>query len=141
MATKYPKKQSLNQYLFSRIEFNIAVGLFMEFDHETPLLSDFPEPRDEEELKWVKAQVLKFEQPDDQDIKKDCAVKGDISFPCMKYAKVFKQSPVSIAERLKPYVEWVDFLERIEIKGGYINMFYDRTKFLQTICTLPILPN
>lgn len=104
----------------------------MEFDHEMPLWSDFPWPRSEDELIETKAKVLKFEKPDDEDLVKGKGLeKGDLSFPCMKYASVFRQSPASIAEQLKPYVADWDFLEKVEVKGGYLNMFFNRARYLQ----------
>lgn len=122
------KRQTYNKYIYTRIEFFIAVGLFMEFDYEIGLTSDYPEPIGEDEWKELKKKVLKFELPETTD---DMAKKGDISFPCMRYAKEFKQSPASIAERLVPYLEDFEPLEKIEVVGGYLNIYFDKYKFLQ----------
>lgn len=123
------KKQTFTEYIFSRIEFSIAVGLFMEFDYETKLVSDFPEPRHPDEVDIIVEQVLKFKKPNIEAYTKDCIFKGDISFPCMSFAKIFRQSPIAIAEKLQPYVDEWDFIEKTEFKGGYLNMFFNREMF------------
>ncbi len=117
--------------MFCRIEFSLAVGLFLEFDHEMPLMSDFPEPRSEGELKERNAKLLRFKQPPNHAIKEECNVKGDLSFPCAPYSKVARMSPQAVAERLKPYVEQWEFISKVEIVNGYLNMFYNREMFFQ----------
>ncbi len=63
---------------------------------------------------------------------------GDLAFPVafelakqIKQATGEKQNPRGIAEILKSELEKFDFVGRIEIAGpGYLNVFYDRTRFL-----------
>jgi arginyl-tRNA synthetase len=63
---------------------------------------------------------------------------GDLAFPIafelakrLKQATGEKQNPRQIAETLKSALETFDFVERIEVAGaGYLNVFYDRAKFL-----------
>jgi arginyl-tRNA synthetase len=63
---------------------------------------------------------------------------GDLAFPIafelaklIKQATGEKQNPRAIAERLKSELEQFDFVSKIEIAGpGYLNIFYDRSKFL-----------
>ena len=63
---------------------------------------------------------------------------GDLAFPVsfelaklIKQATGEKQAPRAIAEKLKPQLEDIDEVERIEIAGaGYINVFFDRAKLL-----------
>src|SRR5215470_7294940 len=63
---------------------------------------------------------------------------GDLAFPvCFELAKLIKQgtgvklAPRAIAERLKPELESIDEVARVEIAGaGYINVFFDRPKLL-----------
>lgn len=58
----------------------------------------------------------------------------DVAIPCMKLAPVIRKSPKLIAETLKPYVEeYSTGLERVEVFGGYINIFYDRAEFLAAL--------
>jgi arginyl-tRNA synthetase len=68
---------------------------------------------------------------------------GDLAFPvCFELAKLIKQAtgektaPRAIAERLKPALESIDEVERVEIAGaGYINVFFDRAKLLHRFNT------
>src|SRR5260370_22626703 len=63
---------------------------------------------------------------------------GDLAFPVsFELAKLIKQgtgvklAPRSIAEKLKPELEGIDEVSRVEIAGaGYINVFFDRAKLL-----------
>jgi len=51
---------------------------------------------------------------------------GDISLPCFKFAKTMRQAPPMIAAKLLPYVERLDFVEKVEVVGGYLNVFLSR---------------
>ena len=51
---------------------------------------------------------------------------GDISLPCFKFAKTLRQAPPMIAAKLLPYVENLDFVEKVEVVGGYLNVFLNR---------------
>jgi len=63
---------------------------------------------------------------------------GDLAFPIsFELAKLIKQAtgekhaPRAIAEKLKPQLEDIDEVSRVEIAGaGYINVFFDRAKLL-----------
>src|SRR5687767_4657838 len=63
---------------------------------------------------------------------------GDLAFPVsfelaklIKQATGEKQAPRAIAEKLKPFLEDIDEVSRVEIAGaGYINVFFDRVKLL-----------
>lgn len=65
---------------------------------------------------------------------------GDLAFPVsFELAKLIKQktgekaNPRTIAEKLKERLENAEEVERVEIAGpGYINVFFDRPKLLQT---------
>ena len=68
---------------------------------------------------------------------------GDLAFPvCFELAKLVKQAtgekvaPRAIAEKLKPVLESVAEVARVEIAGaGYINVFFDRAKLLHLFST------
>src|SRR6201988_2266350 len=68
---------------------------------------------------------------------------GDLAFPvCFELAKLVKQAtgekvaPRAIAEKLKPVLESVEEVSRVEIAGaGYINVFFDRAKLLHLFST------
>src|ERR1700752_3982696 len=63
---------------------------------------------------------------------------GDLAFPvCFELAKLIKQktgekqNPRAIAEKLKPELERIDEVYRVDIAGaGYINVFFNRAKLL-----------
>lgn len=63
---------------------------------------------------------------------------GDLAFPVafelakqIKQATGDKQNPRNIAESLKAELEKLDFVDRAEVAGaGYLNVFFDRARFL-----------
>ena len=79
----------------------------------------------------VEVQQLNAEAPPRTDL-------GDLAFPVsfelaklIKQATGEKQAPRAIAEKLKPFLEDIDEVSRVEIAGaGYINVFFDRVKLL-----------
>ncbi len=79
----------------------------------------------------VEVQQLNAEAPPRPDL-------GDLAFPVsfelaklIKQATGEKQAPRAIAEKLKPFLEDIDEVSRVEIAGaGYINVFFDRVKLL-----------
>ncbi|MCM1306167.1 MAG: arginine--tRNA ligase [Bacteroides sp.] len=52
---------------------------------------------------------------------------GDICLPCFKFARTLRLAPPLIAGKLQPYLAKLDFVERAEVAGGYLNIFFDRT--------------
>ena len=44
----------------------------------------------------------------------------------MGLAKDLKKSPRDIADIIKPYLEQLDFVERVESLNGYLNVYYNR---------------
>jgi len=68
---------------------------------------------------------------------------GDLAFPVsFELAKLIKQAtgqkmaPRAIAEKLKPVLESLTEVSRVEIAGaGYINVFFDRSKLLHLFTT------
>ena len=72
---------------------------------------------------------------------------GDVAFPvAFELAKLIKQqtgerqNPRAIAEVLKANIEAFDFVDRVEIAGpGYLNVFFDRSRFLlQNVDAIPL---
>lgn len=51
---------------------------------------------------------------------------GDICLPCFKFARALRLAPPVIAAKLQPYVQSLGFVDRSEIVGGYLNIFFDR---------------
>lgn len=73
---------------------------------------------------------------------------GDLAFPVafelakrIKQATGEKQNPREIAETLKTDLESFDFVDHIEVAGaGYLNVFFDRAKFLAENAAADPLP-
>lgn len=57
---------------------------------------------------------------------------GDYAFPCFRLAKVLKKSPQIIATEIKENIEnnLGDFIEKIEIIGGYLNFYINKDLFI-----------
>lgn len=56
--------------------------------------------------------------------------KGDVCLPCFKFSKALRKSPQAIAEELKKRLDesGCDFIEKSAVEGGYLNIFYNRSK-------------
>lgn len=52
---------------------------------------------------------------------------GDYAFPCFRLAKELKKAPPVIANEIKEKIEQVDDIEKIEVAGGYLNFFVNKT--------------
>lgn len=50
---------------------------------------------------------------------------GDIALPCFSFAKELKRSPADIAKEIKEKLGDVDFINSMEVSGGYLNFFID----------------
>jgi len=73
---------------------------------------------------------------------------GDLAFPVafeiakqVKQQTGEKQNPRNIAERLKEVLEKSEMVARVEVAGaGYLNVFFDRAKFLREFADAEALP-
>ncbi len=80
------------------------------------------------------AEKLASETLTEKDIKETLSVppdleKGDLTLPCFKFAKVFRQSPVAIAEALKTKFDNDEYFSAVESVNGYLNFKFDRKAF------------
>ena len=74
---------------------------------------------------------------------------GDLAFPVafelakkIKQATGDKKNPREIAETLKTALESIDFVRKVEVAGaGYLNIFFDRAKFLAENAAAAPLPS
>lgn len=57
---------------------------------------------------------------------------GDYALPCFPFAKILKKDPVSIANELKEKIN-AEFIEKIEVKGAYLNFFISKSKLTERI--------
>jgi arginyl-tRNA synthetase len=51
---------------------------------------------------------------------------GDYAFPMFRFAKELKMNPAEIAQQTGESLEKVDIVEKVEIKGAYLNVFLNR---------------
>lgn len=52
---------------------------------------------------------------------------GDYAFPCFRLAKELRKAPLAIANEIKEKIEAVEEIEKIEVAGGYLNFFINKT--------------
>lgn len=55
---------------------------------------------------------------------------GDLAFPCFPLAKVLRKAPPMIAKELSEKFPKLDFVEKIDVAGGYLNFFFSRSSFV-----------
>jgi arginyl-tRNA synthetase len=67
-------------------------------------------------VKETKVKDIHLEVPPDSAL-------GDYAFPCFSLAKHFKKSPVQIAADLGKKIKLSNVIEKIEVKGSYLNFF------------------
>lgn len=51
---------------------------------------------------------------------------GDLALVCFRLAKRMRRSPQAIAAELKETLQWPEFVSRVETKGAYLNIFFDK---------------
>lgn len=54
------------------------------------------------------------------------ADKGDYSLPCFSFAKVLKDNPMNIANKIKDSVKLNGIVEKCEVVAGYVNFFLNK---------------
>ena len=58
---------------------------------------------------------------------------GDYAFPCFKLAKILRKAPPVIANELKEKLDTDEFIEKIEIVGGYLNFYINKMALSKTV--------
>ena len=58
---------------------------------------------------------------------------GDYAFPCFSLAKVLKKAPAQIAEELAKKIQLSNIINKIEIKGPYLNFFVNKESLSENI--------
>ena len=58
---------------------------------------------------------------------------GDFAFPCFKLAKQLKKSPVIIANDIKEKITTDEYIEKIEVKSGYLNFYVNTSKLAEEV--------
>lgn len=57
---------------------------------------------------------------------------GDYALPCFKLARTLRKAPPMIAADIKDNCAFPDFVDRVEVAGGYLNFFIKKTAFAET---------
>lgn len=58
---------------------------------------------------------------------------GDFAFPCFRLAKIFKNAPNVIADNIAENLDKGDFIDKIEVAGGYLNFFINKEYLVKTV--------
>ncbi len=58
---------------------------------------------------------------------------GDYTITCFSLAKIFKKSPVQIANEIKENFKQNKFIDKIEVVNGYVNLFVNRQNFIKEV--------
>lgn len=58
---------------------------------------------------------------------------GDLAFPCFVLAKTMRKAPPLIAKELSEKLSADEHIEKAEAVGGYLNFFYNRAGFTQSV--------
>ena len=58
---------------------------------------------------------------------------GDFAFPCFKFAKTLKKSPIVIANEIAVLLKDINFVENINVVSSYINFFIKKTIYVEQI--------
>ena len=67
-----------------------------------------------------------FEVPKDNKL-------GDVCLPCFKFSKVLRKAPSQIANELATALDGVDFVEKYQVVGGYLNVYLNREAIAKTL--------
>lgn len=58
---------------------------------------------------------------------------GDFAFPCFRLAKTMRKAPQMIASDIKTAIGEVDFIEKIEVQGAYLNFYIKKDTFVKSM--------
>lgn len=58
---------------------------------------------------------------------------GDYDFPCFRLAKELRKAPPAIASEIKEKLEPVEEIEKVEVAGGYLNFFINKSTLAEEV--------
>ena len=61
---------------------------------------------------------------------------GDFAFPCFKLAKELRKAPPAIATELKEKLAEDEVISKIDVVGGYLNFFINKSAFAKNVVIL-----
>ena len=87
------------------------------------------------ELKQTVAKLIKLDGVSESEIYEALSPtpdinKGDVCLPCFKFSRALRMAPPVIAGKIKESLDACDceLISKVEVEGGYLNIFYDRNK-------------
>lgn len=60
---------------------------------------------------------------------------GDFAFPCFRLAKELRKAPPVIASEIKEKIVLDDTIDRVDVVGGYLNFFTNKTGLVKSVLT------
>lgn len=60
---------------------------------------------------------------------------GDLAFPCFPLSKIMRKAPPVIAQEISQSFPKADYIDRIEVAGGYLNFFFSRSAYVKSQMT------
>jgi len=66
---------------------------------------------------------------------------GDFAFPCFRLAKTMRKAPQMIASDIKEAIGEIEFLEKIEVQGAYINFYVKKDTFVKSMVDAAMADN
>lgn len=66
---------------------------------------------------------------------------GDFAFPCFRLAKTMRKAPPMIAADIKEAIGEVDFLEKIDVAGAYLNFYIAKSLFVKSMIDTAMTPD
>lgn len=58
---------------------------------------------------------------------------GDFAFPCFRLAKIMRKAPNMIASEIRDKIGDVDFIEKIDVAGAYLNFYIKKEIYVKTM--------
>ena len=58
---------------------------------------------------------------------------GDICLPCFKFSRTLRKAPPVIATELSKSLDGVDFVEKYDVVGGYLNVYLNREAIAKSL--------
>lgn len=65
---------------------------------------------------------------------------GDYAFPCFQLAKTLRKAPPIIAAEIAKKIDTATIIERLEVKGAYLNFFLKKEIFIKSMIELADVP-
>jgi len=63
---------------------------------------------------------------------------GDYAFPCFRLAKELKKSPIQIAEDIKAQFDIDEYIDKVEVVNGYLNIFIKKDAYISDVMNTAI---